>query len=64
MPGNNWERSELLVMETLKRIERLVEENSKDIMDLKLKAASWGFAAGILSAGAWHIVEIMMGHGK
>ncbi len=50
MSGNDWNRSELLVMKTLERIEGDLKTNSKDIIALKVEVAKIAVKVGIMAA--------------
>ena len=56
MTGNDWNRSELLVMETLKEIKNDTKSNSKEIVSLKVEVAKIAIRVGVISAMATTIL--------
>ena len=66
--GNDWNRSELLVMKTLERVEGKVDSNSNDIVSLKVEvakiAAKVGTLAGVLSAMSIEGMRFLISHIK
>lgn len=58
--GNSWNSYRRFVVQSLKQTDVKLSEIQKDIVSLKIRAAMWGFLAGIVSACLPVAVEIIL----